>query len=123
MLNKKTKSTSPVMNKNSVIENDNKEFLYWFIPNNNKYFENLNKEKALEYIQTNLEKYIKTKYKDYKPIIIAADYPEKEIEIRNKNSINKVLKDKSEKVLHDLYNMEAEYYAEFEIRQSKKSAL
>lgn len=100
-----------------------KEFLYWFIPDDKQYYKSVNKEKAIEYIKTNLAKYIKNKYKEYKPVIVAGSYTEKEIQKRNKSSIDRVVREKKDKVLHDLYNMEAEFYAQYEIREAKKNAL
>lgn len=82
----------------------------WYITNNKEYFNNDENfaKKATEYIKTNLEKYAKNKYKDIAVIVQIENKPGKEILKKNEDVI------KNNKIVDDLYNMEAEFFVEYE---------
>lgn len=82
----------------------------WYITNSKEYFngdENFAR-KATEYIKTNLEKYAKNKYKDIAVMVMIENKPGKEILKKNEDVI------KNNKIVDDLYNMEAEFFVEYE---------
>jgi hypothetical protein len=91
---------------------ENKKEVYWYVASNKKYFdgdENFAKN-AIEYIKNNLEKYASNKYKEYK-IVVVPDNTDDAKELASKNKIPAV---KNNKIVDDLYNMEAEFFVEYE---------
>lgn len=103
--------------KNKIDTNYN--LIYWYIPKNKEYFNNdeIFTEKVTAHLKNELEKYVNNKYKGYTPIIIVDDLDAREIEYKNKNlNIDNLSKKEREKILADLYNMEAEFYVDYERR-------